>query len=239
MHKQILRPAVAMIELIFAIVILAIVMMSAPQLISTSTQSGYVAVQQEAINEASSQVNMILGYSWDENNTDEIYLPSILRVTHGDSGLNESGTSGRRAGTPAQSYRSFYRADGQVFNASAIGPDGGDRDDMDDFNGANNLVSIESSNSDYIETDTINIATTVSYGSDAPAGTTGPYNNLGGDTQISYSPDFSSAATPTTNIKFITVNLTSTSSLSELDKNITFNAFSANIGGYELDERIY
>ena len=110
---------------------------------------------------------------------------------------------------------------------------------MDDFNGVNNLVSIESSSSDYIETDTINITTTVKYGSDSPAGSTGPYNNLGGDTQISYSPDFDSAATPTTNIKFITVRLTSTSPLSELDKNITFNAFSANIGGYELEERIY
>ncbi len=241
MYNITLRPAIAMIELIFAIVIMAIVLLSAPQLISTSTESGYVAVQQEAINEAASQVNLILGYSWDENNTNDIYLPSILRVTNGDSGLNESGTSGRRAGTPTQSYRSFYRADGLDFNASAIGTDIGDtfNDDMDDFNAVNNLVSIESSSSDYIETDTINIATTVRYGSDAPAGTTGPYNNLGGDTQISYSPDFDLTATPTTNIKFITVRLTSTSSLSELDKNITFNAFSANIGGYELEERTY
>ncbi len=243
MHRQILRPAIAMIELIFAIVIMAIVLLSAPQLISTSTESGYVAVQQEAINEAASQVNMILGYSWDEENTNEIYLPSVLRVTNGDAGLKEIGTSGRRAGTPAQSYRSFYRADGADFNATAIGTDTGDtfNDDMDDFNNPipRTLVLVESSGSDYIETNTTNITTTVRYGSDAPAGSTGPYSNLGGDTQISYSPDFDSAATPTTNIKFITVSLTSSSSLSELDKNITFNAFSANIGGYELEERVY
>jgi type II secretory pathway pseudopilin PulG len=239
MHNILLRPAIAMIELIFAIVIMAIVLLSAPQLIRTSTQSGYVAIQQEAINEAAAQVNLVLGYNWDEGNTDEIFLPSILKVTNGDPNLNEVGTTGRRAGTPTQSYRSFYRADGNDTNASPIGSDGGDMDDMDDFNGANTLIEIENASSDYIETDTINIATTVRYGSDRPVTGTGPYNTLGGDTEISYSPNFNIAATPTTNIKFITVRLTSTSPLNELDKNITFNAFSANIGGYELEERIY
>jgi hypothetical protein len=239
MNNTPLRPAIAMIELIFAIVIMAIVLLSAPQLIRTSTQSGYVAIQQEAINEAASQVNLILGYSWDENNTNEIFLPSVLRVTHGDASLKEVGSTGRRAGTPTHSYRSLYRADGKDFNASVIGSDGGDSDDMDDFDGTNNLVMIESASSDYIETSTINIATTVRYGSDTPVPGTGPYSNLGGDTEISYSPNLNSTATPTTNIKFITVRLTSISPLKELDKNITFNAFSANIGGYELEERIY
>ena len=73
MYKKTLRPAIAMIELIFALVIMAIVLMSAPMLISTATKSGYVAIQQEAINAAASQVNMIMGYHWDENSADELY----------------------------------------------------------------------------------------------------------------------------------------------------------------------
>lgn len=237
MYRKLLRPGIAMIELIFAIVIMAIVLMSAPQLIRTSTESGYVAIQQEAINEAASRVNMILGYSWDESNTNEIYLPSILRVSNGDGFLNESGTTGRRAGTPTESFRSFYRGDGADFNASTIGADGGDGDDMDDYNNPVGLTLEENSTSDYIETTSVNIATTVKYGTDTS--TNGDYDDLGGDNEISYSPSFSSTALPTTNIKFITVRLTSTSAINALDKNITFNAFSANIGGYDLEERVY
>ncbi len=48
-YTQIRRPAIAMIELIFAIVIIGIVLMSVPQLISTAAKSGYVTIQQEAI----------------------------------------------------------------------------------------------------------------------------------------------------------------------------------------------
>jgi len=232
-----LRPAIVMIELIFAIVIIAIVLLSAPQLIATATKSGYVAIQQEAINEAATQVNMILGYSWDANNTNETFLPPVLRVTHGDGDLNESLLTGRRSGTPSHSYRSFYRSDGLDFNASAIGDEGGTLDDMDDFNGNIGLISIESSSADYIETDTVKIATVVHYGTDACTG--GTYKNPGIDHEIVYTPTFSSVATPSSNIKYISVRLTSNSSLDELDKNISFNAFSSNIGGFQLEERVY
>jgi len=241
MHKTLWRPAIAMIELIFAIVIIAIVLLSAPQLVSTSTKSGYVAIQQEAINEAATRLNLILGFSWDENNTNETYLPPVLGVSStGDSSLNEVGSTGKRAGTPTQSYRSFFRSDGAEFNASAIASDGGDLDDMDDFNNVTGLISIENSDSDYIETNTVRITTNVSYGSDTLTGGVGDtYTDPGGDKEIVYSPDFSSAVTPTTNIKFISVRLESNGTSSEMDKNITLHAFSANIGAYDLEERVY
>ncbi len=237
MHKTLWRPAIAMIELIFAIVIIGIVLLSAPQLVSTSTQSGYVAIQQEAINEAATRLNLILGFSWDEANTNETYLPPVLGATNGVASLDPAGTTGKRAGTPTQSYRSFFRSDGAEFNASVIGPDGGDLDDMDDFNNVTGLISIENSDSDYIETSTISITSNVTYGSDTLTG--GTYTDPGGDNEIVYTPDFSSTATPSTNIKFISVRLESSSSLSEMDKNITLHAFSANIGAYDLEERVY
>ena len=210
------RPAVAMIELIFAIVIMGFVLMSAPTLISTATKSGYVASQQEAINEAASQVNMILGYHWDENSADERFIDPILKVTSGNSDLDEVNTTNRRLGTPPESYRTFARADGAIFNASSLGSDSGDRDDVDDFSGESRLVKIEDSTADYIEKGTIKMTTTIHYTQDSS-----PFTNSSG----------------TTNIKSITTTLTSESGLGELDKTITLKAFSCNIGGYSLEER--
>jgi type II secretory pathway pseudopilin PulG len=232
-----LRPAITMIELIFALVIMGIVLMSAPTLISMASKSGYVAMQQEAINEAASQANIVMGYHWDENNTDEMYLDPILQVSSGDSNLNEIGTTGRRLGTPQESYRTFVRSDGQRFNASTLGNDAGDteKDDIDDFSGDSYLREVESASSDYIESDTIQINTSVSYIFDTPGG--GSYADPGADKKITFNPNFTSTPPGTTNIKKITVTLTNPGGIDELDKTIVFNAFSCNIGAYELEER--
>lgn len=227
-----MRPAIAMLELIFAIVIMGIILMSAPQLISTATKSGYVAIQQEAINEAASQVNMIMGYYWDENDANESYLDPILE-TNGDSDLNEEGTTGRRLGTPQESYRTFVRSDGQRLSASALGVDAGDttgEDDIDDFTGVANLIEIESAIADTVEKSTININRTISYSTDS---TNEANYNL---QEITYDP-FTTSGGTTTNIKSITVTVTSSSGQDELEKEITLRAFSCNIGGYKLEER--
>ncbi len=238
MNKKTLRPAIAMIELIFALVIMGIVLMTAPQLISTATKSGYVAIQQEAINAAASQVNMIMGYHWDENSANELYIDPILKVSpsanaelaeHSISGF----PSGRRLGTPEESYRAFVRSDGQRFNASALGPDVSEND-IDDFDGATSLIDVDPAGSvDNVEDNTtIRIDTKVRY-----INHTSVYNT---DT-ISFSPDFTAAGTTTsatsTNIKRITVTLTSVGAPEELDKEIILHAFSCNIGGYKLEEK--
>ncbi|NOR56706.1 MAG: type II secretion system protein [Sulfurovum sp.] len=235
MRRKTLRDAIAMIELIFAIVIMGIVMMSAPLLISTASKSGYVAIQQESINEVASQVNIILGYQWDENNTNESYDPIVLN-TSGDGGLDENGVTGVRAGTPKESYRKFFSSTGQRGIASSIGADSGEKDDMDDFDGTQvHLQQAQSGGtSDYIETTTIDIDRTVKYMSDALiSGNT--YINGGGGT-LSFSPTFTDG-TPTTNIKRIQVTITSSSGVEELDKTITLHAFSCNIGSFALEER--
>lgn len=225
-----------MIELIFALVIMGIVMMSAPQLISTSSKSGYVAIQQEAINEAASQVNMIMGYHWDENDTDEKFLDPILS-TNGATDLNETVATARRKGTPVESYRTFVRTDGQRLSASPIGLDAGetgnyDEDDIDDFNGQppTHLVQVENATADYIEKTTIDIGTTVYYTED---NVSGGYNQ----SDLVYTP-FNSATGGTTNVKTITVTLTSSSTATELnEKSIVLRAFSCNIGAYKLETR--
>jgi len=232
-----MRHAIAMIELIFAIVVMGIVMMSAPMLISTAAKSGYIAIQQESINEAATQVNIILGYQWDENNTNESYDPIVLS-TSVVSDLSENGSTGMRFGTPKESYRKFVSTSGERGIATSIGSAGesGGLDDIDDFDGTQvHLRQAQSGGTaDYIETTTIDIDRAVAYMSDAESGT-GTYRN-GGTGTLSFSPTFTDAA-PTTNIKRIQVTLTSSSSAEELEKTIILHAFSCNIGSYALEER--
>jgi len=235
------RPAIAMIELIFAIVIMGIVMLSAPQLISTASSSGYVAIQQEGINEAATKVNMIMGYHWDEADADELFLDPILQVSAGDTALDApDANASRRIGTPRESFRSFVRSDNlKNIDASASTTFGnaadGDasEDDIDDFHGSSTLVLIENSgNTDYIEDETtLTIQTAVSYVSDSL--NSGDYNQ----SSIVYNPFVAVAAGDTTNIKSIQVTLSSSSTLDELSKTIILRAFSSNIGGYKLEER--
>ncbi len=236
MKTKTLRHAIAMIELIFAIVIMGIVMMSAPMLISTASKSGYVAMQQESINEAASQVNIILGYEWDESNTNEDYDPIVLSTATAVSELGENGSTGIRSGTPKESYRKFVSSTGERGSASAIGDEGGEKDDMDDFDATQVHLQQEEGGgtADYIETTTIDINRTVAYISDAPD-TGENYNNGGGGT-LTFLPTFTNAST-TTNIKRIQVTLTSSSSANELEKSIKLHAFSCNIGSFSLEER--
>ena len=240
---QLKRPAIAMIELIFAIVIMGIILMSAPLLISTAAKSGYVAIQQEAINEAASRVNMIMGFHWDENSADETVLDPILE-TDSDSTItdlaettySDGNGTGIRRGTPRESYRSFIRPDGSRGIATpdvALGPDGIEND-MDDFMGTIGLVlSGAGTGEDYIEKNAT-ITTNVRYISDAPVGNS--YNT--GTNTINFDANFTQALGTTSSIKRISTTLISdAASPEELDKTITLHAFSCNIGGYKLEER--
>lgn len=237
MYTKILRPAIAMIELIFAIVIMGIVMMSAPMLISTATQSTYVALQQEGINEAASRMQMIMGYAWDEKNVDDEYRPAILNVSNGDSAFVKIDPTERRIGIPMTSKRTFIRSDtnSSDLNASiTLGSESGDADDIDDFIGNMNLTLIpettDDNDVDYVEKTTVNINTAVAYADDS---VTGGYNQ----STITYVPF--AAGTTTSNIKTITVTLTSTDTTNAdvLGKTIVLRAFSSNIGGYTFEER--
>jgi hypothetical protein len=226
------RPAIAMVELIFAIVIMGIVLMSAPTLISTAASSVSVAQQQEGINEAASRVSMILTYPWDENDANDSCIPPVLHVTNGDTELNENGTSGRRVGVPIGTNSHTFKCDSTELDATAIGQEvPGTIDDIDDFTGTTiNLVDdlTGAGGKDYIERTTVNIATTISYINDNAA-----YSN----TSFAYAPGGVLAATQTSNIKHISVTLTSSSGVKELNKTIILRAFSCNIGGFEYESR--
>ena len=231
-----LRPAIAMIELIFALVIMGIVLMSAPMLISTATKTTNVALQQEGINEAASRINMILTYAWDQQDTNETCMPPVLHVSAaGDTELILQGTTARRKGVPLTSSSHTFKCNSAEFSASAVLglelTDGGTKNDMDDFDNNISVATVDATAGgvDYIEQGTVAIATTVSYINDNTDYSLATIGIPAGGAPIGGT---------TTNIKKIDVNLTSTSTASELNqKKITLHAFSCNIGGYELEHK--
>jgi len=236
------RPAIAMIELIFSIVVIGITLMSAPLLMQQASSSGYVTMQQEGISEAASRLNIITGNHWDEENTYEGILDTVLLTDSKSSDLNESigadgNGSGRRLGTPKESYRSYLDPTNTRYQATAPsdfglddGLDDDGEDDIDDF-GATGLILVELADVDYGETTTVSIGTEVAYIDDTP--TSGGYNGK----TLRFDPDFNETLTHTSNIKRIKITLTSTSNIDELNKTIVFNAFSCNIGTPQLEER--
>ena len=239
--KHTLRPAIAMIELIFSLVIMAIVLLSAPNLISSATKSGYVTFQQEAIATTSAEIGMILTHYWDEGDTNETVTAPIL-ITLGDNALNEATISalrtGRMAGTPSSSSRTFTLSAGapttriNTTTSANLGADSGDDDDIDDFssNTARGLTDYEATSTATSDTvdQSISLLTTVTYVSDATT-----YN---ASTVSLNQPFLTASANDTSNIKFVQVRLSTTNTASELAKNITLKAFTCNIGTFELNE---
>ena len=249
-HPSSMRRAIAMVELIFSIVIIGITLLSAPLLISQATKSGFVALQQESIAAASSQIGIILTRSWDE--VDENQSQSaILMTTYIDTGnavLRDFNVTTPRPGMDGNaSRRHTYAADNTIIFASTVlGSDGGDIDDIDDFNGNNytlgvylegtaNAEDISTEEGDYIDKN-ITIATTVAYGDDVPRSVdASASSNHYNATTITFSNPFFNTnvgANLSSNIKLITVRLTTNATVAELNKDISLSAFSCNIGSY-------
>jgi hypothetical protein len=232
------RKAIAMIELIFAIVIMGIVLMSAPTMISQASMGSMSAVQQEAIAAGATEISMIMTRAWDENDTNESDYAPILVVDENITALNEdSNNSGKRVGTPRFSSRSFVTAEGRRLDASSLGvdsDDSGDYDDIDDFDkNTTSLVTSESTTTeegDYIDV-SLSMEIDITY-NNSP-------NITYTDTNISFDAPFSTTSTDTTNIKAISVHISSGSNGDTLDTNITLKSFMCNIGTFELQRRSF
>ncbi len=235
MKKEYLRPAIAMIELIFSIVIMGIVLLSAPMLISVASKSTSVALQQEGINEAATRINMILTYDWDDNS---INVPCgttspILHANGANALKIVLGPKKTRIGVPANSNSHTFDCSGLLqYNASAtMGQELPNTiDDIDDFNNVGLALVLNSGvgGKDYIENPVttgghnVLINTAINYVDDAA-----DY-----DKEFTFNFNSGSAPASTTNIKAINVTLTSSSTEKELEKNIVMHAFSCNIGSY-------
>jgi len=239
-HKR----GIAMIELIFALVIMGIVLMSAPMLIQQSIRSGNVALQQEAIAAAASQASIVLSMHWDENNSnipigespilDTNRAPFDFNTTNEPLGLvNISGRNSINNGkTIAPALPIDFGMD-ETANVDTNESDYTDFDDIDDYNNTNfgllvfNNEYTTTDIGDYIDSN-ITMRTIINYTEDRV--NTGDTTNLNGTTITLHNNINNTPLGTTTNIKFVHVNLTSDSGVDELEKNITLEAFSCNIG---------
>ena len=233
-----LRPAIAMIELIFAITIMGIVLMSAPMMIGSAVKSSTVAFQQESIAIAAAHTASLMTYAWDEQNTDGRGQDNVL--------CTQSTVSAFDCNNSSDNTRIRKAANNPAYNIMASAkntfgdpdPDVGTGsteiilDDVDDFDGNTTQLTItndtptETNEGDYMD-QTVSVSTQVSYAADAPSGSSG-LSSCSSNSGCAYSQPASSGGT-VTNVKLIRTTLTSTASGME-DKNIVLNAFMCNIG---------
>jgi type II secretory pathway pseudopilin PulG len=232
------KKGIAMIELIFALVIIGIVLMSAPMLIQQSIKSSNVALQQEAISAAASQVSIILSMNWDENNSNLPAGVSPILETNRTSysfvtaplGLidvasrNSKDTNTTLIPTPIANFGSNKDKNETTYT---------DFDDVDDYHNSNfglmvfNNEDVTADVGEYVDVN-LTMNTQINYADDTVT--------LQKDIQDNDIADINNTSARTvTNIKFIQLHLTSNSGIDELNKSIIMNAFSCNIGTYSIE----
>ena len=224
-----MRKGIAMIELIFAIVIMSFVMLSLPIIIMQVKQSNSLAIKQESIALISSQVNLILTYQWDDVQTRGNNQSFILKTNSGVSGLeynlgtNLKGNRTAFINSRRYSTESLFASDKLILEKDKTATFL--TDDIDDFNGKTMTLLIETSeetsDSKYLDTK-VNINTAINY-----ANYTGDMNNPN-ITLVN-----SGSASKSTNIKSIDALLTTIKSKNKM----RLKAFSTNIGGYNTETR--
>ena len=237
------KPAIAMIELIFALVIIGIVLLSTPMLIQQSIKSSNVALQQEAIAAASAHMGVILSMNWDEENANlAVGTSPILDTNRTGLALDPLAFNGGiLPGLNGVSGRVTLVSGSFAHSATLVADFGANKDtnetnatsfdDIDDYDESNLGITVyntENSSADigdYVDTQ-INMYTKVEYVEDRPV------SNSLSTTTVNIGSTLQTKLTVPSNIKMIYLNLTSTSGVEELDKNISFDAFSCNIGTY-------
>jgi len=239
------RKAVAMIELIFSIVIMGITLMSAPMLVSTASKSSMLSMQQESIAAAVTQMNTIMTTEWDHMDTNGTIGSPILktqsdtfsqcsaaadRVPSGTTGLSTGGRYCHGLGGPAISYdtTATLGTDDTLIEMTSY-------DDVDDYNNKSYTVSVyegdnyDTSSGDYIDKK-ITITSQIFFAEDEARNTDNSTGNYGQTTTFS-NPFRNNTPAGTTNIKIISLQLSSNNDAKELsDKQINLSAFMCNVG---------
>ena len=221
-----MRKGFTFIELVLAIVVMSIALMSVPLILSQTSKSDQFNLNQEVLLASFTKMQNILSYPWDENLTGNEETKLVLDVTNGNTNLNRypNNSSTRRIGHFEGNYRrKFYST--YPTPASAIGQDANDAgtyDDMDDFNDTNDSIT-GGGGEDYVKTFTL--YTTVKYVS------LGSYSNTDPNPTLTLNLTSTSG---TTNIKMVTIEA------KEQNKTISvLNSFATNIGSYQLLYRTY
>jgi hypothetical protein len=235
-----MRKGISLIELVLAIVVIAISVMTVPMMLQQGTKSDTFSMMQEAILAARTKMGNILSYQWDDHSRESNNTNGRLRaldVANGDPALDRNGTyyPERRIGHVYGDLRRKMKPAG----AANLFPKPGADANITDINDFDNLssvitwsgVSTASDRYDYLDKD-LNLTTKVYFVSDKLV-TGSDYN----DTTLTFVFDPSvktsiTHATYSTNIKMVELNVTSKSYPTFL-----FRTFSCNLGETNLLEK--
>ncbi|WP_457594156.1 type II secretion system protein [Hydrogenimonas sp.] len=237
-----MRQGFSFIELLVSIVVIGIVFMSIPLILTETEKSNTFSIRQEAIMAGTTGIVNILGYRWDEADTNQTLnggFAKVCDVTNGAVDLNRSDINRRIGHFKGEYRRKFFDytylatpdpqgiRPGITFatppaNLGSEVADGGQPDDIDDFNGANSSVT-GGATQDYKLDYTI--SSSVYYISDA-------FNYTGSPTPLAWAIPNSDAG-QMTNIKMVEINVTAAG------ESVVLHAFSSNIGEYKILHRTY
>ncbi|MBE0492107.1 MAG: hypothetical protein IBX44_07630 [Sulfurospirillum sp.] len=227
------RTGSSLIELIIAIVVMGIAIMSLPLVLSQSQNSNALALQQEAILATKTKLGYLLSYDWDANSYDaNASLARVLDTTGlggADNAFDVNVTTDiRRAGHVNADKRRRLWDVGHSKRAPLNESAG--LNDIDDFHGVDENMSITSEDMDFMFN--ITLRPSVAYLQDSLSG--GNYN----DANISFNFDATNDQNLSnqSNIKMITVSTIDTASGGDY-VNITLRAFASNIGQNKLAKR--
>ena len=129
------KKAFSLIELIFAIVVMGITVVSLPVVMNSNDKGLSATVTQEAIFGASAELNMILSYRWDENSLDDTINSNVLTEVINPGDCNNTNTSSRFRLRPGHIEQPLHRRclENLTTTISTLGADA-DLDDVDDIN---------------------------------------------------------------------------------------------------------
>jgi len=133
----VVKSAFSLLEVVFAIIIMGITMVTLPVMMSSNDKGIDTTLIQEAIFGASAELNQVLSYRWDENSINEtvdpkaLGLSGVVQTSYSDCDTNTSSpTYGLRPGHITQpKHRKCLL---NFPTTSTLGSDAGDLDDIDD-----------------------------------------------------------------------------------------------------------
>ena len=228
------RKAFSFIELVVAIVVMGIVFLTVPLILSETQRSSALAIQQEAVMAGMTQLVNTMSYRWDERQTDDTLNGGYAKVLDTKNGasafqcINMNGSRWRRGHFRETDRRRCYNSERNATDATALGPDGGDLDDIDDIIMTNEELLVSASSAqelnasfEYKKNYEINLS--IYYIDD---NTGFDYNQT---TVTGSIPTTTSAGLISTNIKMLSATIVSTEG-----EKVVLRSFLTNIGEYKI-----
>jgi len=144
----VVKSAFSLLEVVFAIIIMGITMVTLPVMMSSNDKGIDLNLAGEAIFGASAELNQVLSYRWDENSIDETVdvnatgLSRVIETSYND--CNNDANSSRYRLRPGHIVQSLHREClmKTATSPSSLGSDSGDLDDIDDVSTASKSLFI-------------------------------------------------------------------------------------------------